>query len=100
LIGPTGGYLMSYPFAAFVAGWLAERGLDRRYVTSLLGMTCGLVLIFVGGVVWLAFFTRPAVGIAGALRAGVYPFVPLDVIKLFVAASITPALWKLIARPE
>jgi hypothetical protein len=34
LIGPTGGYLMAYPAAAFVAGWLAERGLDRRYLTS------------------------------------------------------------------
>ena len=31
LLGPTGGYLMAYPLAAFVTGWLAERGLDRRY---------------------------------------------------------------------
>src|SRR6476661_4466906 len=46
LIGPTGGYLMSYPFAAFVAGSLAERGLDRRYLTSLFAMACGLVVIF------------------------------------------------------
>ena len=38
LLGPTGGYLMSYPFAAFVAGWLAERGFDRRYLTSVLAM--------------------------------------------------------------
>ena len=42
LAGPTGGYLMSYPFAAFVAGWLAERGLDRRYITLVLAMACGL----------------------------------------------------------
>src|SRR5215204_1352828 len=35
LLGPTGGYLMSYPIAAFVAGFLAERGFDRRYLTSL-----------------------------------------------------------------
>src|SRR6201988_4398795 len=33
LLGPTGGYLMSYPFAAFVAGALAQRGFDRRYLT-------------------------------------------------------------------
>src|SRR6478672_2238460 len=55
LIGPTGGYLMSYPFAAFVAGSLAERGLDRRYFTSLVAMTCGLAVIFACGVAWLAF---------------------------------------------
>src|SRR4026208_2398550 len=33
LLGPTGGFLWSYPAAAFVAGWLAERGFDRRYAT-------------------------------------------------------------------
>src|SRR5215510_5410220 len=46
LIGPTGGYLMSYPFAAFVAGFLAELGFDRRYLTSVLAMTAGLCIIF------------------------------------------------------
>lgn len=98
LMGPTGGYLMAYPFAAFVAGWLAERGLDRRYVTSLLAMACGLAIIFFCGVLWLAFFARPAVGIDAALRTGLYPFVPLDIFKLLVAASITPAVWRLITN--
>ena len=98
LIGPTGGYLMSYPFAAFVAGWLAERGLDRRYFTSLLAMTCGLVLIFFAGVMWMALFARPAAGLDGALRAGLYPFLLLDVAKLLVASAVTPALWRAITH--
>ena len=38
LVGPTGGYLLAYPVAAFVTGWLAERGWDRRYLTSLASM--------------------------------------------------------------
>src|SRR5439155_23170003 len=38
LLGPTGGYLMSYPFAACLAGYLAERGFDRRYVTAVIAM--------------------------------------------------------------
>src|SRR5262245_65827547 len=38
LLGPTGGYLMAYPIAAFVAGYLAERGFDRRYLTSVLAV--------------------------------------------------------------
>ena len=100
LIGPTGGYLMSYPFAAFVAGSLAERGLDRRYFTSLFAMTCGLAVIFMCGVMWLAFFARPAAGLDGALRAGFYPFIPLDVCKLLVAASATPALWRFLRIPH
>ena len=50
LLGPTGGYLISYPFAAFAAGWLAERGFDRRYLTSVIAMACGLALVFACGV--------------------------------------------------
>src|SRR5262245_8777007 len=50
LFGPTGGYLMAYPFAAFVAGWLAQRGLDRRYLTSVIAMAAGLAVVFTGGV--------------------------------------------------
>src|SRR4051812_43035161 len=96
LIGPTGGYLMSYPIAAFVAGSLAERGLDRRYLTSLIAMASGLTVIFSAGVIWLAFFARPAVGLAAALRTGLYPFVLLDLFKLILAAGITPGLWKLL----
>src|SRR5215218_10494992 len=46
LFGPTGGYLMSYPFAAFVTGALAERGFDRSYRTSLLAMAAGLAVVF------------------------------------------------------
>src|SRR5688500_1515852 len=56
LLGPTGGYLMSYPLAAFVTGWLSERGLDRRYFTSVFTMAAGLAVIFAGGVAWLAWF--------------------------------------------
>ena len=61
LLGPTGGYLMAYPFAAFVTGWLAERGFDRRYLTAVVAMVCGLVVVFAGGVLWLARgLSRPA----------------------------------------
>ncbi len=53
LVGPTGGYLMAYPVAAFVTGWLAERGWDRHYLTSVSAMLLGLAIIFTGGVTWL-----------------------------------------------
>jgi biotin transport system substrate-specific component len=98
LLGPTGGYLMSYPFAAFVAGWLAERGLDRRYLTSIVAMAGGLGLIFTGGVLWLAFFARPAVGFDSALRTGLYPFLLVDLFKLLVAAAVMPGLWRVVGR--
>jgi biotin transport system substrate-specific component len=93
LLGPTGGYLMSYPAAAFVAGWLAERGFDRRYLTAVVAMFCGLVVVFAGGVSWLALAIQPARGLSGALATGLVPFIVPDLLKLLLAAGAIPGLW-------
>jgi len=94
LLGPTGGFLMAYPFAAFVAGYLAERGFDRRYVTSVLAMAAGLGLVFACGVTWLAFFAAPtALGLPRALELGLYPFVGVDILKILLAAAVLPSVW-------
>ena len=93
LAGPTGGYLMSYPIAALVAGLLAERGFDRRYLTAFLAMAAGLAIVFACGVAWLGVVARPAQGISGALAAGFYPFVAADLLKLLAAAGVMPGLW-------
>jgi biotin transport system substrate-specific component len=92
LLGPTGGYLMAYPFAACITGYLAQRGLDRRYSTSVIAMAAGLSIIFTCGVLWLAFGAH--VGLAGAVRTGLIPFIPADIIKVLLAATILPAAWK------
>jgi biotin transport system substrate-specific component len=94
LLGPTGGYLLSYPFAAFVAGWLAERGFDRRYATSVLAMAAGLAVVFAGGVAWLAWFAQPAPsGLGAAVRTGLVPFIPADIVKILIAAVVLPSVW-------
>jgi len=90
LLGPTGGYLMAYPLAAFATGWLAEHGMDRRYFTSILAMTAGLSLVFLGGVAWIA---RRA-GLPTALATGLYPFVIVDIIKVVAAGLVLPTAWK------
>ena len=96
LIGPTGGFLMSYPLAACLAGWLAERGFDRRYLTSVIAMAAGLAVIFACGVSWLAWFAHPlSIGLPHALRVGFYPFIVEDIVKIFVAASVLPSAWRL-----
>ena len=101
LLGPTGGYLMSYPIAAFMVGYLAERGFDRRYLTAFLAMLAGLTVIYAAGAIWLGLFVgRPAVGLPTALALGVYPFVVADLLKLLVAASILPGLWRLFGRTD
>jgi len=93
LIGPTGGYLMSYPFAAFVAGYFAQRGFDRRYLTSVLAMAAGLSVVFAFGVAWLAF-GLPHVGLSAAIASGLVPFIPADIIKVMIAATILPSAWR------
>lgn len=101
LVGPTGGYLLSYPLAAFVVGFLAERGFAKRYASSVAAMLVGLALIYTAGTLWLAYFAplqsgSTGVGLSVALATGVYPFVLADLAKLMAAAGVTPALWRLI----
>jgi biotin transport system substrate-specific component len=103
LLGPTGGYLLAYPLAAFVAGYLAERGFDRKYFRSVVAMAAGLAIIFAFGVLWLGVFARTLtgsapVGVQTALATGLYPFLLPDLAKLLVAAAFVPALWRLIGR--
>jgi biotin transport system substrate-specific component len=90
LLGPTGGYLMAYPVAAFVTGLLAERGFDRRYLTSILAMSIGLSVIFLGGVLWISRLA----GLQAALATGLYPFIVVDVIKVVAAGLVLPTAWK------
>jgi len=99
VLGPTGGYLMAYPLAAFVTGWLAERGFDRRYLTSVVAMVAGLTTIFTCGIVWLAWFAAPVPsGLQRALQLGFYPFVGADLAKVLIASAVLPGIWKLVGR--
>jgi biotin transport system substrate-specific component len=94
LLGPTGGYLMAYPFAAFVAGSLAEHGFDRRYLTALLAMACGLAVVFCGGLLWLVL-TSSSHSLRAALAIGFYPFILADLVKVAAAAAVMPGVWKI-----
>jgi biotin transport system substrate-specific component len=93
LLGPTGGYLLAYPAAAFVSGRLAERGFDRRYVSQMLAMIAGLSLIFTGGVAWIAYVVPPRPGLVVAISTGLLPFMAADLLKVLFAAGVMPGLW-------
>ena len=85
--GPTGGYLIAYPAAAALAGWLAQR--YPTLVGRWLAAMAGIAMLFVGGLSQLTILTG-SVGRAVAL--GITPFAVFDIVKAFVAA--------LIARPR
>ena len=93
LFGPTGGYLVGFVAAAFLVGWLAERGWDRRFGTTLAAMTLGNLVIYGVGAVWLAVFVG---GVSRAWSLGVVPFLPGDAIKIVLAAVLLPGGWKLL----
>lgn len=100
LAGPTGGYLVAFPFAAALTGALAARGWDRRFVPMLAAMLAGSAVILVLGLSWLARFV-PAPGLPAA---GLLPFLPGDLVKAALAALALPAVWRGIgsgsARPS
>lgn len=92
VLGPTGGYLLGFVAAAALTGWLAERGWDRRVVTTLLAMLVGNLVIYAFGVPRLASF----VGWDAALAAGLIPFLVGDAFKIGLAAALLPQGWRLL----
>lgn len=89
-VAPSGGYLMSFPLAAAVTGWLCERGWDRHAITMMAAMLLASTVVFACGLAWLARFI-PASQLLGA---GLLPFLPGDVIKATLAALAFPFVWK------
>jgi biotin transport system substrate-specific component len=58
-------------------------------------MGAGLAVIFTCGVLWLAF-GAPHAGVSAAVASGLVPFLPADIVKVFLAAAVLPAAWKLL----
>jgi biotin transport system substrate-specific component len=97
LLGPTGGYLLSYPIAAFVTGYLAERGWDRYFLSSVAAMLIGLAVIYTGGIASLLFY---AGSFEAAILQGIVPFVVADVAKVVMAAMLLPQAWRFLSVPR
>jgi len=94
LVGPTGGYLIGFVVAAFVVGWLAERGWDKRVGTAIIAMLAGSVVMYVFGLAWLSRFVPEGT----VLQVGLYPFIVGDLVKIAAAALAVPAGWLLLRR--
>jgi biotin transport system substrate-specific component len=93
LIGPTGGYLVGFVPAAYITGLLAQKGWDRRIVTTILAMVLGNIVIYAFGLFWLCCLT----GInRSVLSVGLYPFIVGDLLKIALAAAVLPSGWKLL----
>lgn len=94
LFGPTGGYLLAYPLAAYAVGRVAGNG--HRLSRLTLAVLAGLVLIHLGGLAQLALLTG---SLDRAARFGTLPFLLGDVGKLVLAVLILrPTVSSLRAR--
>jgi biotin transport system substrate-specific component len=110
----SGGYIVGFILAAGLVGYLAERQWDRKPWVHL-GMFLGSVVLYIPGILWLAYLigtdwvhpvAQEPLGalVAGsgtwdkALQGGLYPFIVGDLMKLFLASLTLPAAWSLVAR--
>ena len=94
--GPTGGYLVAFPAAAFITGAFAEQGWDKKYLTAVAAMGIGSVVILLGGLAWYSVLTNTPV--VTAFQIATLPFLPGDVIKIALAAAVLPTGWALLKR--
>ena len=94
LAGPTAGYLLSYPAAAWVSGWFSEKGFSSSSVRAFFGMLAALAVIYAGGWSWLSILTNPRF----AYQAGVKYFLVADIVKIALGALLLPSAQRLVAR--
>ena len=87
----SGGYIIGFIPAAYLVGFLSERGWDRR-VWIILAMLLGNIVLYIPGLIQLSIFVPEA----NVFEIGLYPFILGDLIKIYLAALILPSAWWLI----
>jgi biotin transport system substrate-specific component len=96
LVGPTAGYLAGFVAAAFITGWLSERGWDRSVPRLFVAMGLGHIVILAAGFAWLAFGMK--LGVDKAWLVGVAPFVVASLIKNALRAALVPEIGRVFDR--
>lgn len=96
LLGPTGGYIVGFIFAAALTGWIAQREWDRKVAKAILSFAAGTVVTFAFGLPWLSYTL--SLGLNDTLQAGLYPFIIGGVVKAVIAALLLTAGWKAVER--
>jgi biotin transport system substrate-specific component len=96
LLGPTGGYLVAFPAAAFITGAFAEHGWDRNFFSAAAAMAVGSLVIMLSGWAWFSLVTSTAP--LTAFQLTVLKFIPGDIIKIVLAAAVLPSGWYLLKR--
>jgi biotin transport system substrate-specific component len=96
IIGATGGYLIGMLVATFVLGQLARFRLDQKFLTALPSMLIGTLTTFSFGLVWLHQYTGQSW--SWTLNAGLTPFIVGEALKIAIAGTSLPAIWRVVNR--
>ena len=89
ILGPTGGYLIGYLPAVFIAGYISEKTV-KRFGYDILAMICATVVLYSCGVTWLKILT--GMTWSKTMIVGIYPFLVGDALKITAAALIAKTL--------
>ncbi len=90
LLGPTAGYLWSYPVAAFVTGWLVERWAGTSVPRLYAALAAGQVIVLSCGAAWLGLLSQST--LQAAFLAGFAPFVLGDIVKMTLVVAATKGI--------
>jgi biotin transport system substrate-specific component len=94
LIGPTGGYLIAYPFVAALTGYVFERG-KQTFAGAALACVAGEIVLFACGLSWLYTMTH---SVSRAIALGLYWFIFAEIIKVMLAAGAMKSWLRLFPR--
>lgn len=95
MAGPTGGYLLGFWLMILIGGIIMERSKRNLWLT-MLGMAVGVAVDYVFGTAWFVLQTGST--LTHALEVCVYPFIPLDLLKIVAAAVFGKLVWKALMR--
>jgi biotin transport system substrate-specific component len=96
IFGATGGYLIGMLVATFVLGQLARFRFDQKFLTALPSMVIGTITTFAFGLVWLHQYTGQSW--SWTLKAGLTPFIVGEILKIAIAGTSLPAIWRIVNR--
>jgi biotin transport system substrate-specific component len=96
----TASFLLAFPVAAWLTGFLVERfGTDRHIGKTLLAMLVANIVIYIPGLIWLGVMLSSVdkyTGLGGLLTVGMLPFIPGDSVKAVLAALLLPTAWRFV----
>ena len=96
LFSPTGGYILGYIVATIILGYLADKGVTKSYVKTILSLMLSSAIILTLGSLVLSLFVPGK----NAFMIGVLPFLPGDALKSTTTTLLLPTLWKFIPRDD